>query len=203
MFERFLLAGLVAVAVSPLAYSQDFTSMDFNAMNKAFNDRMNGQIATKEQSIIRTLLNDPQVMAAYRQHLNQGGRSSPQQFAYWYAATAGGDPKAVAQFQANEAANHAKVANSWKGFQQAQANRGQAQANYMAGFQHNNAEFGNLLMGNSTYVDPNAGSRYVLPHNVPAGHVHRDAVGRVFQMDGQGNYYVFNNGYWFPIQPSR
>ena len=202
MFSRILLAGLASLAVGSVANAQDFTQMDFNKLNNAFNFKMNGQIANKEQSIISTLLNDPQVMAAYRQHRNQGGQSSPQQFAYWYAATCGGNPQIMAQFQANEANNHAKVANSWKGVQQAEAIRRQAQSDYMNGFHKNNWEFGHQIGGNSTYTNPNFGN-HVLPHNVQPGYVHRDGAGRFFQMDGMGNYHMYNNGYWYPMQPSR
>ena len=203
MITRILLAGLVSVIAASAASAQDFTRMDFNKLNNDFNIRMNGNIAASENSIVSRNLNDPRVQAMYRQHLAQGGRSTPQQFAYRYAATGGFTPQGIAYFNATEARNRAGEMNALHGLRQAQAARGVAQANYMAGFQQNNAEFGNLLMGNSTYTNPNTGSNYVLPHTLQAGQPYRDATGNYFQTDARGNKYIYNNGWWYPLNAGR
>ena len=203
MVTRILLAGLVSVVAASAASAQDFTRMDFNAMNNAFNARMNASIASQERSIVNRNLNDPRVQAAYREHLAQGGRATPQQFAYWYAATAGGTPQGIANFEAAEARNRINELNALNRLRQAQAARGQAQADLWAGYHRNNAEFGKLLMGNSTYINPNTGSSYVLPHTLQAGQSYRDGAGNYFQTDARGNKYIYNNGWWYPLNAGR
>jgi hypothetical protein len=198
MVTRILLVGLVSVVAASAACAQDF-----QAMNNAFNARLNASMTANTNSIVNNNLNDPRVQAAYRHHLAQGGRSTPQQFAYWYAATAGGTPQGIAYFQATEARNRTNDLNALNGYRQAQAARGKAQADYAAGFQNNNAEFGHLLRGNSTYTNPNTGSNYVLPHTMPANQPYRDSVGNVFQTDARGNQFIYNNGWWYPLNARR
>jgi hypothetical protein len=198
MVTRILLAGLVSVFAASAASAQDY-----QAINNAWNARLNASMAANTNSIVNRNLNDPRVQAAYRQHQAHGGRSTPQQFAYWYAATAGGTPQGIANFQAAETQNRINERNALNGLRQAEEARGRAQAGYAAGFQKNNAEFGNLLMGNSTYTNPNTHSNYVLPHTVPAGHPYRDSVGNYFQTDTRGNQYIYNNGRWYPLNAGR
>ncbi|HEY2783680.1 MAG TPA: hypothetical protein VGJ05_01790 [Fimbriiglobus sp.] len=203
MVTRILVTGFLSLLAATAAKSQDFTRMDLNAMNNAFNARMNTQIASQTQSIIGRNLNDPRVQAAYRQHLAQGGRYTPQQFAYMYAATAGFTPNGIANFRATEARNRSAELYALNGYRQAQAARGQAQLNYMNGFHHNNNEFGNLLRGNTTYTNPYTGSSYVLPHTLQTGQYYRDSSGNVFQMDARGNYSMLRNGWWYPLNGGR
>ena len=198
MVTRILIAGLVSVLAASAIRAQDL-----NASNAAFNARLNAQMAASTNSIVNQNLNNPRIQAMYRQHLAQGGRYTPQQFAYLYAATAGFTPQGTAYFNATEARNRTAELNSLNGLRQAQAARGVAQANYMAGFQANNAEFGNLLMGNSTYTNPNTGASYVVPHTTQAYQPYRDSIGNYFQTDARGNKYLYNNGWWYPLNASR
>ena len=203
MVTRILLAGLVSVLAASAGNAQDFTRMDLNAMNNSFNARMNSQINQNNQNIVNRNMNDPRVQAAYQQHLARGGRSTPQQFAYMYAATGGFTPQGIAYFNGTEAHNRTGEMNALNGYRQAQTARGHAQTAYMHGFQHNNAEFGNLIMGNTTYNNPNTGSNYVLPHTTQAGQPYRDGAGNYFQTDARGNKYMYSNGWWYPLNAGR
>ena len=203
MFTRILSACVVSLAAVSVSGAQDFTRMDLNAMNNAFNNSQNQQMNNQLDSVLRAKMNDPIFQAAYKQHVAQGGRSTPQQFAYWHAATRGGSAEGMAYFRASEARNQIAEQNSVNAYRQAQAARGQAQTEWMNGFQRNNAEFGNTLRGNSTYSNPHSGSNYVLPHTLQAGQYHRDTTGNVFQMDSRGNYYQYSNGYWYPLNSGR
>jgi hypothetical protein len=203
MFTRILSTCIVSVAVVAVAGAQDFTRMDLNAMNNAFNYSQNQQMNTQLDAVIRAKMNDPNFQAAYKQHLAQGGRSTPQQFAYWHAATRGGSAEGMAYFRATETRNQINEQNSYNAYLQAQAARAQAQTQWMNGFHRNNVEFGNTMRGNSTYMNPYSGFNYVLPHTLQPGQQYRDTMGNVFQMDSRGNYYQFNNGYWYPLNSGR
>ena len=203
MFTRILSACVASLTVVSVSGAQDFTRMDLNAMNNSFNKSQNQQMNSQLESLLRAKMNDPNVQAAYKQHVAQGGKSTPQQFAYWHAATRGGSAEGMAYFRATETRNQVAEQNAVNAYRQAQAARGQAQTEWMNGFQRNNAEFGNTLKGNSTYSNPYSGSNYILPHTLQAGQYYRDTTGNVFQMDSRGNYYQFNSGYWYPLNAGR
>jgi len=198
MITRILLAGLVSFVAGSLAGAQDL-----NAANAAFNARLNAAMNANQNAIVSQNLNDPRVQAAYRQHLEQGGRYTREQFAYMYAATGGFTPQGIAYFNATEARNNANEQAALNRLRQAQAERAQAQANLWAGYHRNNAEVGNLLQGNSTYTNPNTGSNYVLPHTLQAGQTYRDNAGNYFQTDARGNKYIYTNGWWLPLNAGR
>ena len=147
MFTRILSACFVSLAAVSVSGAQDFTRMDLNAMNNAFNNSQNQQMNSQLESLIKAKMNDPSFQAAYKQHVAQGGRSTPQQFAYWHAATLGGSAEGMAYFRESEARNRVGEQNSLNAYRQAQAARGQAQTEWMNGFQRNNTEFGNTLRG--------------------------------------------------------
>ncbi len=77
--------------------------------------------------------------------------------------------------------------------------RGQAQAGYAEGYQANNAEFGNTLQGNSTFVAPD-GEQMVLPHTW-ADNTTNYYNGNTYHVDQSGNYYVYGtDGNWYPLR---
>ncbi len=159
------------------------------------------QMQGHEQQIVAQVMQDPRFGAMYQQHRAQGGQSSPQQFAYWLAATRWGSRDGVAAFQHNERQNHQREYNAFRGVQGAEAARGQAQMGWSNGYHRNNQEFGRTLQGNSTYVAPN-GQSHVLPHTQP-GVVQRDHQGRAFVMDNRGQYYVYTPYGWQPMRPAH
>lgn len=191
------LATISSLFVAQNAFAQA-TSYDqmFNASMQNFNN-LNSQIEFAQQGVINRSMANPQVQAMYRQHQAQGGRMSPQEFAYWHAATRGFSTEGMRQFRQNEANNQAGEMNAWRGWQAAQQNRAAAQTNYMNSYQANNTEFGNMLNGNSTYTNPYTGQPQVLPHTQQNNSYYRDTAGNVYYRDGTGNYHMSKgNGYW-------
>jgi hypothetical protein len=195
-----LAAAAVLAALPSLAGAQDLTAI-INAQ-MAQMDAMLAQGQQQVNAIVQQKMQDPAVQEAYRQHVSRANASGMQPwnfetFAYNYAATGGFSAQGVAAWQQNEAANNARVMESWRGLQDAQAARAAAQADNAASFSRNQNEAGNQLMGNSTFTSPN-GFSSVLPHTWQRNtvNVHQ---GNTYYVDEGGRYYAYSNGYWVPL----
>lgn len=158
------------------------------------------QMQSQEQQVIAQVMNNPRFAPMYQQHRMQGGQMSPQQFAYSLAATRWGSREGIAQFRQNEQRNQAEERGAVGRLRAAEAERGQAQTNYMNNQHRNNQEFGRTLQGNSTYTAQN-GQNYVLPHTQP-GVISRDQNGNAFVMDNRGQYYMQTPYGWQPMRPA-
>jgi hypothetical protein len=197
---KILAAATLLAALPSLAGAQDFTAM-INAQ-MAQMDALLAQGQQQVNGIVQQKMQDPAVQAAYQQHVARAQASGMQPwnfetFAYNYAATGGFSPQGVAAWQQNEAANNARVMQSWQGLQAAQADRAAAQSENAAGYARNQNEFGNQLMGNSTFAAPN-GYSSVLPHTWQANSMHV-YEGNTFYVDPSGGYYAYSNGTWVPL----
>ena len=171
---------------------------------RAQGDMLSRQMAAGQQQIVQANMQNPRVQQMYQQHRAQGGCLSFPDFAYQYAATGGFTPQGMANYAATERQIQANDMSAWQGYQQAQANRGAAQMNMQQHSHNNQQEFGHTLQGNSTWVDPNSGSSYALPHTAQPGAVYQDPnTGRYFGMDQQGQYHVWENGWWTRMQPRQ
>jgi hypothetical protein len=195
-----LAAAAVLAALPSLAAAQDFTAM-INAQ-MAQMDAMLAQGQQQVNAIVQQKMQDPAVQAAYQRHVAEAQAAGRpywnfETFAYNYAATGGFSAQGVAAWQQNEAANHARVMDAWRGLQDAQAGRAAAQAENAASFSRNMTEAGNQLLGNSTFTAPN-GYASVLPHTWQPNsmHVHE---GNTYFVDEGGRYYAYSNGYWVPL----
>ncbi len=193
-----VLAG--ASSLPSLAGAQDFTAM-INAQ-MAEMDATLAQAQQRVDGIVQQKMQDPVVQEAYQQHVARARAAGLpawnfETFAYNYAATGGFSPQGVAAWQQNEAANNARVMSAWQGLQAAQADRAAAQADNSAAFARNQNEFGNQLMGNSTYAAPNGYSN-VLPHTWQANTYH-NYNGNAYYVDDGGRYYAYSNGAWVPL----
>jgi hypothetical protein len=151
---RWTLAALALVGASS-ALAQD-PIQDFMTGR----DPLSMQMRQMEANIIQQNLNNPQVQQMYRQHLAQGGRMSPQQFAYEYGRQGGLTPQgranaaaAQAQINANNAAANAAYRNHQQQLQQ------QRQQDYNA-FHNRQTAAGNTMMGVTTYYNPQDGRCY-------------------------------------------
>jgi hypothetical protein len=195
-----VLAG--ASALPSLAAAQDFTAM-INAQ-MAQMDATLAQAQQQVNGIVQQNMQNPVVQAAYQQHVAEAQSSGQapmnfETFAYYYAATGGFSAEGKAAWYRNEAANGARVMSAWQGVQAAEANRAAAQSELAAGFSRNQNEFGNLLMGNSTYAAPN-GFSSVLPHTWQPNTYHQ-YNGNTYYVDEGGRYFAYSNGYWVPLTP--
>jgi hypothetical protein len=185
----FVLTGLASAQYLP-----DFTSMDVNGMFNSWNTQLNTQIDQSQQQLIAQVLQDPNFQSMYQQYLASGGTATPEQYAYQYAATGGFSAQGMQNYQNSEAASAAKIQGAWQDYQNSVQGYQDAYGNYTGGFANNQTEFGNTLMGNSTYVNPGTGSSYVLPHTWQTDSYNT--------YNGQ-NYYVDQAGQYFWIDPNN
>jgi hypothetical protein len=207
MFAAFAIAAAAITAqTSPSAaqvtYGGYNLGPDYGIMIRRQQELMRQQqqqMQGHEQQIVAQVMQDPRFGAMYHQHRAQGGQSSPQQFAYWLAATRWGSRDGVAAFQHGERQNHLREYNAFRGVQGAEAARGHAQRGYMDGGHAIRQESGNGLQSRGTYVTP-GGQQRVMPYNQP-GVVQQDAQGNRYVMNNQGQYFMATPHGWVPMQP--
>ena len=166
--------------------------------------QMNQQMQQGEEQVIANAMRDPVCIQHYQNHRAQGGQMNPRQFAYECARQGRFTPGGQAIAGQVERQNQANEYATAQGLRQAEMQRGQAQQNYMGGYQRNNAEFGNYLQGRSTWTDPASGQQQALQHTQP-GQVSRDPrTGQAYQMDNLGQYWAqAPNGQWYKMNPMR
>ena len=161
MFHHFnkTLATL-AISLLALASAQygDFTGLDITSMYNNWAAGQNAQMYYQTQQIIDEVYQDPRFQSMYWQYVNSGGTATIAQYAYSYAATGGFTPQGMQIYQNSEAMSAAKVQSAWQNYQNAVAGYRDEYGNYTGGFSKNINEAGNILMGNSTYIDPGTGS---------------------------------------------
>lgn len=211
MFARLASIALAACACSAtetfgqVYYGGYNLGPDYSAMLNQAIAQQNAAVRGAEQranQAIENAMNDPRCKAMYQQHVQQGGRSSLRDFAYWYCATNGGDPAAARRYMESERGNQNKEQNAWRGLQNAQEENRKAIAGWQEGYRQNQNEMGNIMTGKATYVDPN-GQRHVLPYTQPG--MYRDAnTGNVYGLDQYGRYFMRDmNGYWVELQQGK
>jgi len=195
---RSLLTALVLAACAAPAAAQDL-----NAMNNAFNARMNAQMGQMQSGIIQQNLANPAVTAMYRQHLAQGGRMSPEQFAYAYAATGGFSAQGMANYQATSNQIAAQQRQAMQGYFAAQDASRQAMQNWSDGFSRNMQEAGRNLQGQGTYADPLDGRQAQLGYLPSAGPTYDPRTGLYYANDAYGRPHVSRgDGAWVPMTPT-
>ncbi|MCA0320397.1 MAG: hypothetical protein LCH88_20280 [Proteobacteria bacterium] len=193
---RTMLAGLAIAAAAFQAAPA--AAQNLNAMNDAFNARMNGAMQSQYQNQYAQLMQNPRFQQMYHQHRAQGGQMSVQQFAYNYMATGGFTEQGMRNYQNSRSQIEDQQRRGMQDMRAAEEARARAQMGYANGYHRNNGEFGRTLQGNSTYTGPN-GQNHVLPHTQP-GVVQRDAQGRAFVMDNNGQYYQYTPYGWQPMR---
>jgi len=163
----------------------------------------NAQMQQMEQAVVQRTMQDPNCAAMYRQHQAQGGTLSYAQFAYQYAATGGFTPEGLARFRSSERDNQRREHEAWAGYRSAQDERGAAQQAYMDGYARNQNEAGEVLRGNTSWVDPMSGETRALSYVGPNTYAD-PATGRQYRRDDSGQYYVQGaDGLWYAMTPSR
>lgn len=207
--KRFSLVAAAAAAVvlgavpatAQVYYGGYNLGPDYGAMARQQEQLMHQQrqqMQAQEQQIVAQVMRDPRFAPLYRQHRAQGHPSTPEQFAYWLAATNWGSREGVAAFAENERRNGQAEHRAWRGVQDAERARAEAMRQGSARQSEIARERGNLLQGNSTYVGRD-GQQYVLPHTQP-GVVQRDYQGNSFVMDNSGQYHQLTPHGWQPMR---
>lgn len=199
-----LAAGAASAQVSYGGYN---LGPDYGAMiqqQQAQQQLMNQRMQQQQNAIVQQAMQNPDCQAKYRQHLAQGGRLSYEQFAYQYVATGGFSSEGLARYRQSEQQSQQREAAAWQGVRQAEAARGQAQQQYADGYRRNQAEAGEVLRGNSSWVDPTTGQQRALPYLGPNGGYTDPRTGQRYWRDANGQYFVqAGNGGWYPMNPAR
>jgi hypothetical protein len=196
-----LVTGFFAFLGIALAQYMDFTGMDITQMYNQWATQQNAQMDYQTQYIIGQVFQDSRFQSMYQQYVMSGGTASAEQYAYSYAATGGFTPQGMQIYQNSEALSAAKIQNAWNGYLNAVQGYRDAYGNYTGGFSNNMNESGNILGGNSTYVDPGTGSSYVLPHTWQVN-TYNTYNGHTYYVDYAGQYFWVdpnNTGWMYPI----
>ena len=194
-------AALFATLFGTPAHAQDYGAMVQQSMA-----RMNQIVAQSQQGVnnlVQQRMQDPQVQASYQQYLAQmqaAGRQAMDfpTYTYNHIYTRGFSSDGMRHAQANESNIQANERAAWQRLRQAEAQRGQAQQAQRDGYFANQQEAGRQLMGQSTYTAPN-GAQMQLPHTWQANTVH-EYQGNTYGVDASGQYHVYSNGWWYPVQ---
>ncbi|MCC7152723.1 MAG: hypothetical protein IT501_11995 [Rubrivivax sp.] len=197
----------VAVAAAALLGAGPAAAQDYGAMIQQSMARMNAIVGQAEQRVgqaVQQRMQDPAVQAAWQQYVMASGGRPPMNYAtftYYYIYTNGFSAAGTAHMRANEAGIQRREAAAWQGLQQAQAARAAAQQGQRDAYFANQQEAGRQLMGQSTYVAPN-GYRLQLPHTWQPGST-QQYQGQTYHVDAGGRYYVWGNGWWYPLATGR
>lgn len=212
MFARLASLALAACALNTndalgqVYYGGYNLGPDYGAMAQQGMARLNEIVNQANQegaNAVQRTMQDPRCKAMYRQHQQQGGRLSFEQFAYEYARTGGFTAQGKARAFQVEQDNQAKEKQAHDGLMEARSRSAAAVAQWQSGFHQNLAEQGNIMAGNRTYVGPN-GQHFTLPYTQP-GYYNDPASGTVYHLDQFGRYHYMqnNSGWWVPLQPAR
>jgi hypothetical protein len=196
MFKQFTaaLTGLLGMAGLASGQYMGFTGLDITSMYNSWAAGQNAAMDYQTQQIIGQVYQDPRFQSMYQQYLASGGTASREHYAYSYAATGGFTPQGMQIYQNSEMMSAAKIQTAWQGYQNAVQGYRDAYGNYTGGFSNNMNEAGNTLMGNSTYVNPNTGSSYVLPHTWQR---------QSYYMHNGQTYYVDHAEQYFWVDPNN
>ena len=202
MLKSVAIAGAVACFLSSVASAQSIDQII--AMHSADSARLDAQIAATRNSIVQSNMNNPAVMAMYQQHLAQGGRMTPQQFAYSYAATGGFTAQGYRNLMDSNARINAQQKAAIAGYQAAQQAARAALAEKNNRFIANMQEAGRVMTGHRTYYDQTTGQNVVLNYLPSASPSYSYGTGQYYSQNQHGKYYASpGNGWWTEISPSR
>ena len=201
-----MIAGLAAAgpAGAQVMYNGWNLGPDYGAMlrqQEGIQAQRNAQMQQQQEQIVRAAMQDPRCQSAYQQFLGRGGQMPYPQFAYECARTGRFTPEGMAYANQAEAANRAAEMQRLQHLRQAEQNRANAQSQMNDRFQQNNAEFGNTLRGQGTYINPLTGAPTVVQTLRPGVITTDPRTGMNYRMDERGNQYVqAPNGMWQPMR---
>lgn len=198
--SRLAVVALFAAIAAPAALAQNFTNMDITGMYNQWAAGQNYQMNNQLNSIVQQNMNDPKVIALYRQMVASGQfQGDLATFAYQYAATGGFTPEGKRAYSDTSRDITNKERNAWQGYMGAVDNYRDAYNGYTGGYAANQGEAGKGLTGQSTYNG--AGGQQQLPHTWQPNTTH-SYQGRNYYVDQSGQYWMAdpnNSGYWYPL----
>lgn len=198
------LKAMLSLLVLTSAASAQFTSYD-GAMEEAMRqfNQLNQRIQQSETHLVQQNMQNPEVQRRYREFLAAGGNATPEQYAYYYAATAGGTAEGIANYNRTTNTINANDRRAISDYHNHVSNLWQETHNYRNEVNERiNRGRGENLTGNGTYVNPWTNTTYQLPYTVPANTYHYDSsTGNGYTVDGQGSYWMNSgNGWWSQLR---
>ena len=173
--------------------------MDLNAVNNQWAAQQNGAMNGQLQGMMQQNMANPHIQQAYRQYQMQGGPMNFEQFVYGWMATNGYSPQGIQHWRQTENFNQQQEWIAQQGLRYAEMQRGQAQMEHSAHFQHNQTVAGQNLMGQANYATPMGPQTlsYTLApgyHQTPQGTVFVNPQGEYFMVDQAGYHYrIYQN----------
>lgn len=199
MKTQFVAAILTVILLSSLAEAQDYGAMIQQQLQAG--EQMNRQMTAMTNGFVQQNMQNPQVQAMYQNYRNTGGQMSFEQFAYGYSATGGYTAQGMAIYNQNEQNIAQRDRQAVQAYRQSQAQNAQVLQQMHDSNNRIAYDRGNLLSGNSRYVDPSTGQRYNLPAASQPGNSYYDAgTGQSFYKDQSYNYQRTDpNGYTYDL----
>jgi hypothetical protein len=206
MFKPFTIAAPLAalLAFAGLAQTGHAQWVDYETMIKDAVAKQNEvvRVAVRNgREIVEQNMHDPRIQQMYRAHRMQGGQMTLEQFAYWYAATAGGTN--VKGYYDNEADIAHKEAAAAKAYRDHVNTLWGEVKEHRDGVNDRIARGrGDNLSGDRDYYNPTTDRTERLPYTAPAGDVETDYYGGRRTMHTDGSYeYTTPNGWNYPMFP--
>lgn len=204
-FSKTLTALMISLLAIVSAQYMDFTNLDLSGYMQQQYDMTTNMINGQMGSIMQQ--RGPEIQAAYQQCLYSGYYcGSFEDYALNYVSTNGfTDGGAWARTQRGM---QQQEWEAWGGVRAAEANSANAINTWNGNFIENSGEMGNVIAGNSTWVDPYTGANYTLPYTgVQPGQSWYDQASGLYFMynpfnQQNGQYYFSQDGsYYQPMYP--
>lgn len=216
------LATLFVTAALSIAAGSALAQQDLNQLleqqNQFLEQQIQNSIAAQNAAVqaaqqqgdaaIRMKMQDPMVQQAYYQHQLQAQQQGVQPYdfytyTYYYIATRGFSGPGIADYRRTEGDIQRKEQDAINGLKEAEARSGAAISENNTHFSNNSTEFGNQLMGNSTFVAQN-GATQVLPHTWQPN-TYQTYNNQTYFVDQSGGYWMADpyTRQWVPLQPQQ
>lgn len=201
-----VLASFLSWSLSATAQAQSYYDMMSGIINEgqsaeaqiwdAYNRSVN-----EEQSLYQRAMQDPQVIARYRQFLASGGQASLADYAVYYVRSGGGNPQVfnrnIRRTGELNAQDRNAVFNTYNSINQINqsihADRGRSS-------EYRNRLIGEELLGTATHH--NQWGTFQVPTTLTHGTWAADDHGNMFTVDRSGQYYLYTNWGWQPLHRS-
>ncbi|MBL8892520.1 MAG: hypothetical protein JNL67_21265 [Planctomycetaceae bacterium] len=201
-----VLVSFLSWSLSATAHAQSYYDMMSGIINEgqaaeaqiwdAYNRSVN-----EEQNLYQRAMQDPQVLARYRQFLASGGQASLEDYAVYYVRSGGGNAQVFNRNMRRTADLNSQDRNAIFGAYNSinQINQG-THANRGRSAEYRNRLIGEELLGSATHH--NQWGSFQVPTTLTYGTWAADNQGNMFTVDRSGQYYLYTNWGWQPLHAS-
>lgn len=201
-----ILSCVVAILVAAGTMSSPSVLLAQSDITAWFNQQVaqnNQYFQQLENGITQQNMQNPEIQRQYQAYVANGGSGSFQDYAFGWAATGGYTPMGLRNWNASESQIQRRDRQAISDYHNYTNNLWTETNNERRQVQDRMAYHrGELLSGNSTYIDPWNGSHHTLPYTSSTGTTHQDYYGHnQFQMDAFGNQWMQHphTGLWYQM----